>query len=145
VLPGDNANHETPEQFRRIADTASRLRLPLHILSGDHDFETGSLADFYEILGAKTLPYAAEYRGSRCLFFDLVSAGSGGPDFRVGDPQMRWMTEELKAAQPDSHRPVVFMHAYPSDPRAGGEEVAVCEPCLFLPVWSKNWNGRKNL
>jgi len=36
ILPGDNANHATPEQYRNIADTASRLRLPLHILPGDH-------------------------------------------------------------------------------------------------------------
>ena len=124
VLPGDNANHAKPEQFRKIADVASRLRLPLHILPGDHDFESGSLADFYEILGAKQLPHFVKTNGSRCLFLDLVSAGAGGPDFRMDDQQMRWLTNELRATETDKQRPVVFMHAYPNDLQSGGEEIA---------------------
>jgi Icc protein len=86
--------------------------LPLHILPGDHDFESGSLADFYNILGAKRLPHAVEVGGRRCLFLDLVSAGTGGPDFSIDDQQRRWLTNELQAAETDKYRPVVFMHAY---------------------------------
>lgn len=123
VLPGDNANHASPEQFRKIADAASRLRLPLHILPGDHDFESGSLTDFYEILGAKRLPHAIDVHGSRCLFLDLVSAGTGGPDFRVGEEQMRWLTNRLQTAETDKHRPVVFMHAYPNDLQSDSKEI----------------------
>ena len=123
VLPGDNANHATREQFRRVADAASQLRLPLHILPGDHDFESGSLADFYGILGAKRLPYVAEIDGSRCLFLDLVSAGSGGPDFRIDDQQMWWLANQLQAAGTDRRRPIVFMHAYPNDLQSDGEEI----------------------
>jgi predicted phosphodiesterase len=121
VLPGDNANHATREQFHKIAAAASRLRLPLHILPGDHDFESGSLADFYEILRGQTLPYMTEVSGSRCLFLDLVSAGSGGPDFRIDDRQMQWLTDQLQATEAKSGRPVVFMHAYPDDLTSGGE------------------------
>jgi Icc protein len=123
VLPGDNANHATPEQFRKIADAASRLQMPLHILPGDHDFESGSLADFYDILGAKRLPYVVTAGDSRCLFLDLVSAGTGGPDFRIGDQQVRWLANTLQAAETDWHRPVVFMHAYPNDLQSGGETI----------------------
>jgi Icc protein len=123
VLPGDNANHATSGQFRNIADAASRLELSLHILPCDHDFESGSLADLYEILGAKRLPYVTEIVGSRCLFHDLVSAGTGGPDFRLDDQQMRWLSDELQAAQTDKHQPVVFVHAYPNDPQSGGGEI----------------------
>jgi 3',5'-cyclic-AMP phosphodiesterase len=123
VLPGDNANHATSGQFRKIAGAVSRLELPLHILPGDHDFESGSLADFYEILGAKRLPYVTEIGGGRCLFLDLVSTGTGGPDFRLDDQQMRWLSDKLQAAQTDKHRPVVFMHAYPNDLQSGGGEI----------------------
>jgi Icc protein len=123
VLPGDNANHATQEQFRKIADVASRLRLPLHILPGDHDFESGSLADFYEILGAKRLPHMTKIGGSRSLFLDLVSAGTGGPDFRIDGQQMHWLANQLQAAESDNHSAVVFMHAYPNDLRSGGEEI----------------------
>jgi 3',5'-cyclic AMP phosphodiesterase CpdA len=123
VLPGDNANHATREQFRRIADAAARLRLPLYVLPGDHDFEQGSLADFYEILGTKTLPHAISTRDSRSLFLDLVSAGSGGPDFRIDDRQMQWLKDELREAETENQRVIVFMHAYPNDLRSDGREI----------------------
>jgi 3',5'-cyclic AMP phosphodiesterase CpdA len=124
VLPGDNANHATEDQFRRIGEIASRLRLPLHILPGDHDFEAGSLKDFNGILGGRQLPYALNYRDTRCLFLDLVSAGSGGPDFRLGDQHRQWLTIELDAAAARTERPVIFMHAYPTDLKAGGDDIA---------------------
>jgi len=123
VLPGDNANHATREQFQRIADAAARLRLPLHVLPGDHDFESGSLADFYEILGAKSLPNAIKAGNSRSVFLDLVSTGSGGPDFRIDHQQMQWLKDKLREAETENHRPVVFMHAYPNDLRSGGQEI----------------------
>jgi Icc protein len=123
VLPGDNANHATEEQFRKIADAASRLLFPLHILPGDHDFESGSLAEFYGILGATQLPHAIRTGNTRILFLDLVSAGTGGPDFRIDDQQMQWLTNELQSAETDNHRAVVFMHAYPNDLRSGGKEI----------------------
>ena len=115
VLPGDNANHGTDEQFEKIAVVASRLTMPLQVLPGDHDFEPGTLHAFNRILAPSGLPHAQTIGGVRCLFLDIVSAGSGGPDFRLGVKQTSWLSRELISAGGNNQPVVVFMHAYPED------------------------------
>ena len=56
VLPGDNANDGTPEQFVLVRDAVTGLGIPLHILPGDHDFKPRALDAFHDVLGAERLP-----------------------------------------------------------------------------------------
>jgi 3',5'-cyclic-AMP phosphodiesterase len=90
-------------------------------LPGDHDFHTRSLTPFYEVLGAEHLPKSVTVGRSRCLFLDIVSAGAGGPDFRLDDAQLDWVASELERAETAGQSALVFMHAYPADLRAGAE------------------------
>lgn len=117
VLPGDNADNGTDAQFRLVRQAMDRLDLDLHILPGDHDFETGSLSGFHQILGVAPLPASHLVAGHRCLFLDVVSAGSGGPDFRLGPAQLNWLGRALADALAAKERVVVFMHTYPADLR----------------------------
>ena len=119
VLPGDNADDGTPEQFRLVRDAVVKLKLSLHILPGDHDFKPGNLDAFHRMLDAETLPKAVIARGYRCLFLDVVSAGTGGPDFQLGDAQLDWVEGELDAAHASGQGAAVFMHTYPADLQAG--------------------------
>lgn len=119
VLPGDNADDGTEEQFRLVRKAVAPLRLPLHVLPGDHDFKPNSLDAFYRVLGARRLPYAVTVKGRRCLFLDVVSSGQGGPDFRLDPAQLDWVERELMAAE----AAVVFMHTYPADLRAGADRL----------------------
>jgi Icc protein len=123
VLPGDNADDGTPEQFRLVRDAVAKLRLPLHILPGDHDFKPRSLDAYYAALGAERLPYAIVAKGHRCLFLDMVSAGTGGPDFQMNEAQLAWAERELDAAATAGEPAVVFMHSYPADLREGAEKL----------------------
>lgn len=122
-LPGDNANNGTAEQYRRISDMLSDLKLPVHAIPGDHDFEPGTLDAFYTMHGADPLPKMLEINGRRCLFLDVVSPGSGGPDFRLGEQQWRWLEQQLAMPTSADSRPVVFMHAYPGDLHEHGEQL----------------------
>jgi hypothetical protein len=124
VLPGDNADDGTPEQFALVRDAVAQLSLPLHILSGDHDFKPRALDAFHDVLGAERLPKAVTARGHRCLFLDVVSAGTGGPDFRLGEAQLAWAERELEAAETFGQDVVIFMHTYPADLREGAERLA---------------------
>ena len=121
LLPGDVADDGTPEQFGLVADAVRPLRLPLHILPGDHDFKPRNLDAFHRVLGARPLPYVETVKGVRCLFLDVVSAGSGGPDFRMDEEQLDWVEREVAAAAGRSEHVAVFMHTYPADLRAGAE------------------------
>jgi len=126
-LPGDNANNGTPEQYARIRAALSDLHLPTNAIPGDHDFEPGSLSAFqafHRELKTSALPRMIQVHGHRCLFLDVVSAGKGGPDFRLGRDQTEWLDEQMQAASGDPERPVVFMHAYPGDLAEGGEALA---------------------
>jgi 3',5'-cyclic-AMP phosphodiesterase len=123
VLPGDNADDGTPEQFALVRDAVAGLTMPLHILPGDHDFKPHTLDAFYDVLGAERLPQAVTVHGHRCLFLDVVSAGTGGPDFRLGEPQLAWAERELQQAEAAGQYAVVFMHTYPADLREGAERI----------------------
>lgn len=123
LLPGDNANHGTDDQYARIADAMTALTLPWHVLAGDHDFEPGDLTAMHAIT-TNLAPYAVTMHGYRCLFLDIVSAGDGGPDFRIDPDQRRWIERELSAATAAALRSVVLMHAYPGDLRDDPEGIA---------------------
>ncbi|MEO8713851.1 MAG: metallophosphoesterase [Acetobacteraceae bacterium] len=120
MLPGDNADDGTEAQFRLVRDALDMLRMPVHILPGDHDFKPRSLDGFHSILGADPLPKAITVAGYRCLFLDAVSAGTGGPDFRFGQRQIEWLRRELEG----SDNAVVFMHVYPADLQGEAAEVS---------------------
>ena len=123
VLPGDNADDGTADQYASIRRGLQRLEIPLHVIPGDHDRKPGDLRAFYQGLGLKPLPYAVTAGGCRCLFLDVVSPGTGGPDFAVGRRQLAWLESELEAAALRRQPRVVFMHAYPADLGADGEAV----------------------
>ena len=119
VLPGDNAENGTPAQYNLVREAMARLPMPVHILPGDHDFKPRTLDAFYEVLGADRLPKAVTASGHRCLFLDVVSAGTGGPDFRLGSEQLDWAEREIGQAAASGQGAVVFMHTYPADLRDG--------------------------
>jgi 3',5'-cyclic-AMP phosphodiesterase len=123
VLPGDNADDGTPEQFALVRDAIAGLKMKLHILPGDHDFKPRRLDAFHDVLGAERLPKAAIAQGHRCLFLDAVSAGSGGPDFRLGETQLAWVERELEQAEAAGQGAVIFMHTYRADLREGAERL----------------------
>jgi Icc protein len=123
-LPGDNADDGTPEQFQLVHEEMSRLSVPWHAIPGDHDFKQKSLDDFYRGLNVQRLPYVAEISGCRCIFLDVVSRGTGGPDFRLGTARMVWLRGQLDSARQEGKTTVVFMHAYPADLGDEAEELA---------------------
>jgi predicted phosphodiesterase len=119
LLPGDNADDGTPEQFALVHEAVAGVKMPIHILPGDHDFKPRSLRAFYDVLQAERLPKAMTMHGHRCLFLDVVSAGTGGPDFRLDEAQLDWAEHELDAAEAAGQGAVIFMHTYPADLRDG--------------------------
>ncbi len=123
VLPGDNADDGSADQYALIRRGLERLKVPVHVIPGDHDRKPGDLRAFYQGLGVAPVPNAITVGGYRCLFLDVVSHGSGGPDFALGRDQLQWLESELKSASSFRQGSVVFMHAYPADLKADGEEV----------------------
>lgn len=124
VLPGDNAEDGTKEQFQLVRDACDKLKVPLKIIPGDHDYKPRNLDAYFSVLQADALPYAVTIGAYRSLFLDVVSEGSGGPDFRLGTNQMRWLKAQIEDAEGACEHLLVFMHCYPEDLKEGADAVA---------------------
>lgn len=123
-LPGDNANHAEPDQYRAIVGALSWLALPWRAIPGDHDFEGGSLEAYEAAIPERNRPEVEVFAGHRCVFVDVVSAGVGGPDFQITPHHVSRVGRELARAQASGQTPLVFMHTYPGDLSAGGDAFA---------------------
>lgn len=123
-LPGDNANHGTADQYAAVNRALQPLRLPWYVIPGDHDFEPGDLSAYEAAFGAERRPEAKVIGSHRCIFLDFVSGGAGGPDFRLVMHHRNRLARELALAEAHGQVPLVFMHAYPCDLAADGEEIA---------------------
>jgi Icc protein len=146
-LPGDNADDGTPEQFRIVGDELSRLTAPWHAIPGDHDFKPRSLENFYRGLKVRDLPYVDEISGCRCIFLDVVSQGSGGPDFRLGAARLVWLRGQLGGARRDGKTAAVFMHGYPADLGEEGAELAATldeSPAALVCMGHTHYNEISN-
>ena len=115
VLPGDNADDGTAEQFRLVRRALDDLRLPVLVLPGDHDLKAGSLDDFFALLRPAPLPCAFAVGDQyRCLFVNSVDV-EGTEGFGHGRAQLDWLARELTETARAGQRPVVFMHTYPAE------------------------------
>jgi hypothetical protein len=123
VLPGDNADDGAAAQYALIRRELADFVIPVHVIPGDHDHKPGDLRAFYRGLGLPRLPYSINAGRYRCLFLDVVSQGSGGPDFVLGAEQLKWLDAELADATARRQSCVIFMHAYPADLKADGESL----------------------
>jgi Icc protein len=115
LTDAEEPNHLALRDIVAQANTHLAGHIDFAVLPGDHDFKSRSLDAFYSVLGAQQLPKAITVAGSRCLFLDYVGAGTGGPDFKLGERQLRWLKEELECASTQGLEAAVFAHAYPAD------------------------------
>lgn len=147
VLPGDNANNGTVAQYQLIRRALDALRCPIHIIPGDHDREPGDLQAFYSVLKAEPLPTALSLNGYQCLFLDVVSAGSGGPDFRLSLSDLKWMEAKLRQTATLDERAILFMHTYPADLKScAGRLLDVIRqyPVLAVDIGHTHYNELSN-
>jgi Icc protein len=113
VLPGDNAEDGTEEQFLLVKQAVERLTIPLEIILGDHDAKPGNL-DLYRRWLEPELWRSRSISAYRCLFLNARDNG-GAKGFGIGAAQMEWLARALHAAEASAQWPVLFLHTYPSE------------------------------
>jgi outer membrane protein assembly factor BamB/predicted phosphodiesterase len=113
VLSGDVTEYGSREQLRRAKELLDGLKIPCHIIPGNHDIkwsESGA-TDFGRIWGEDR--FAFDHGGYRFIGMHQ------GPLMKMGDgywpPQdVRWLEETLKKL-PDPNQPIIFVTHYPVD------------------------------
>jgi Icc protein len=102
---------------------------------------------FYRGLNVQRLPYVTKVSGCHCIFLDVVSQGSGGPDFRLGAAWIDWLRGQLDTARREGATVVVFLHAYPADLGDEADELATMfdeNPVALVDMGHTHYNELAN-
>lgn len=120
VLPGDNANEGSEDEYKLIRTATEQLRVPLYAVPGDHDVRDG-VSLFLRYLE----PVAYQSFTADRYHFVFVNAldGSERGGFGVGQEQLDWLTKDLAVASKSGLHSVLFMHAFPSKLRDSGPAI----------------------
>jgi 3',5'-cyclic-AMP phosphodiesterase len=121
VLPGDNTENGTEEQYELLRTALAWLQIPVHIIPGDHDVKSGSLEVFRKYL-ASDLYRSFRLGDYHLVFLDAVDGGTEG-NFGIGQAQLDWLTTQLDQATSRGLKSVLFLHTYPSKLIDGGDTV----------------------
>jgi len=113
VLSGDVTEYGSREQLRLAKEILDGLKLPCHVVPGNHDtkWSESGATDFPRIW--KEDRFVFQHKGFRFI------AMHQGPIMKMGDghwaPQdVRWLEATLKE-MPDPNQPIVFITHYPID------------------------------
>src|SRR5438552_3058986 len=113
VISGDVTEYGSREQLRLAKEILDGLKIPLHVVPGNHDtkWSESGATDFPRIW--KEDRFVFQHKGFRFI------AMHQGPIMKMGDghwaPQdVRWLEATLKE-MPDPNQPIVFITHYPID------------------------------
>ena len=111
VVTGDLAHHAQPAAYADLRECLSQLRMPVHLLAGNHDRRDRLLAAFPEtpVDADGFLQAAVETSAGRFLMLDTVEQGKGWGSYCAR--RREWLRRSLADAR---GRPVyLFMHHPP--------------------------------
>ncbi len=120
-LPGDNADHGDTEGYTVVREALDLLRVPWCAIVGDHDVEQKSFENFKAFLADQT-HYAFTAGHVRFLALNAFDVAEP-PSFAVLPEQLRWVEDELRAANDEGQEKVLLLHCYPSDLKQGRQKL----------------------
>lgn len=145
VLPGDNVEDGTDEQFLLVQQAIDRLAIPLEILPGDHDAKNGGLTRYRRWLQPE-LWRSVVVNDYRCLFINVLDTDIQ-KGFGLSRNQLDWLEGQLVTGEQRGEPVVLFMHAYPSDIREGAatlQQLLRRHRVLFVDTGHTHYNEIAN-
>lgn len=114
-LPGDNANEGTEAEFQMIKKVTDTLQVPLFVVAGDHDAQSGNLELFSKYLAPEV--YKSKVIGSyRFLFVNAPdTSGEEKAEFGFSEKQMAWLKGELASSMSEKQTPILLLHCFPEN------------------------------
>jgi predicted phosphodiesterase len=120
-LPGDVADDGSCAAYAVVRQSLDRLLAPWCAILGDHDVHEKSFANFLDSMARETR-YVFTVGDTRFLAmnaFDIPDPKS----FAVLPQQLQWLEGQVENASARGEGKVLLLHCYPSDLKAGGEEL----------------------
>jgi hypothetical protein len=112
LLVGDLAEHGKAEQLAPIRDHFKGLKMPVHVVVGNHDHVTNDDRRPYEDLFPRSINYHFEHRGWQ--FVGLDSSHGTRAKVAVQDHTLSWLNDTLPKL--DTKRPTVVFTHFPLGP-----------------------------
>jgi 3',5'-cyclic-AMP phosphodiesterase len=108
VVSGDLADHASDGEYERVRELVAPLRVPVHVLPGNHD-DRGALRRHFGLPGAggEPLQYAVELGPVRLVVLDTTRPGEN--DGELDAERLAWLDAELAAA-PDAPTLLAMHH-----------------------------------
>lgn len=109
VIPGDLAEHGSPDEYALVRDELAALTVPVYAVPGNHD-DRRALRACFDLPGHGDAPisYAVEIGPLRLLMLDSTIPGDDGGD--LGPDQLGWLKARLHEAP---ERPTVLVMHHP--------------------------------
>jgi 3',5'-cyclic AMP phosphodiesterase CpdA len=108
LMVGDLAEHGTKPELGSMRDVLRSLRMPVHIVIGNHDYVSGTDRSAWDAILPGPLNYHFEHRGWRFIGLDS-SEGTKFEKTRVQPATLRWLDHTLSKL--DRAAPtIVFTH-----------------------------------
>ncbi len=113
IHTGDITHLTKPEEFDTAQQLLSGLRVSeLHTVPGEHDTTDGTGAEYFKRFGAASQNrgyYSFDHSGVHIVALVNVMNFKAGGLGALGDEQMKWLANDLKA-RPSSQPVVLFAH-----------------------------------
>ena len=113
LLVGDLAEHGKAEQLDPVRSIYKGLGLPLHVVIGNHDWQTDKDRKAYDDLFPKATNYVFEQRGWQFLGFDSTD-GPKAKDIAVRADTLKWLDETVPKL--DKKKPLALFTHFPLGP-----------------------------
>jgi hypothetical protein len=112
LLVGDLAENGKTEQLAPVRDHFKGLKMPVHVVVGNHDYQTHDDRKPFEELFPRSINYHFEHQGWQ--FVGLDSSHGMRPKVAVQEPTLRWLNDTLPKL--DKKRPTVIFTHFPLGP-----------------------------
>jgi len=112
ILAGDIATDGRPEEFALFQDAARTLRIPLHVVPGNHDHR-GDDGSAYDAAFPERRDYTFEHKGWRFIGFDSTD-GAAWLSVSARPAAIAWLRKTLAGL--NRTQPIIAFTHYPLGP-----------------------------
>ncbi len=110
AIAGDLSDEGKAEQLAAVRDIFATLKIPLHVVPGNHDFTMDQLRKAYDDMYPNRLNYTFDHAGWQFVALDTTE-GTKYQNTSIGEPTLKWLDGKLPKL--DKKKPLVIITHFP--------------------------------
>lgn len=110
LIVGDLVEHGAPLQHQKMRDLLKMLKMPVHVVIGNHDYDPNDRRDAFEKLYPSSLNYTFEHKGWQFIGLDTTQ-GRAASNTDIAKETLDFLSKALTKL--DKKRPTVLFTHFP--------------------------------